>query len=304
MKQVLHVALQAMRLALTQHQPPVDYLNRLYGDRASEIADKFRLGYCDEHFVQHIPQEMMFAARQLGLVNSNGEALFYKRLVFPVFNEQSLLVGFVGRALDPNEPAKYVNSPTTNGVYEKSKILWNISRAIPHIVQRKYVIITEGTTDVIRGSEYGGTPNIVCTNGTALTDEHIHILSRYTKSFILAFDGDKTGRTAITKAYKKIKSIIRDAYIKVAAIPDDHDLDSWVQVANGDIHSILVDILQHRTMEELKRIDVTKLEELVRLIHKIRPHVDANIYADWFHMVYLSDFGFSLEQVKEEFERR
>lgn len=305
MKQVLHVALQAMRRALTQHQEPVDYLNRLYGDRASDVADKFQLGYCDEQFTSHIPQEMMFAAKQLGLVNSEGKPLFLKRLVFPVFNEQGRLAGFVGRTLDPTEPAKYVNSPTTRGVYEKSKVLFNIFNAIPHIIQRGQVLVTEGTTDVISGSEFGGVPNIVCTNGTALSDDHINILLRYTNNILLCFDGDKTGRDATTKAYKRIKALKPDALVNTVAMPDDYDLDSWVRNTNGaSIHTLAVDILQHRTMEELRLIDPTKVEEIVRLIHMIRPHVDALAYSQWFHTAYLYLFGFSLEEVREEFERR
>jgi DNA primase len=125
---------------------------------------------------------------------------FRKRLMFPLYDNQGRAVGFTSRTLagiayqEEEQGGKYVNSPQTV-IYDKSKILygWHLSRE--EIRRQKYLIIVEGNMDVIAAHQ-AGTMNVVAVSGTALTENQVNLIKRYTENVILAFDGDAAGSNA------------------------------------------------------------------------------------------------------------
>jgi len=126
---------------------------------------------------------------------------FFGRVIFPLTDMHGSVVGLAGRILkeDPNRPAaKYINSPETT-LYKKSRILYGLDRARDTIRKEDLIIVVEGYTDVM-ASHQAGVTNAVATSGTALTEEHLQIIKRFTENVAFAFDGDAAGSEATRRA--------------------------------------------------------------------------------------------------------
>lgn len=125
---------------------------------------------------------------------------FRKRLMFPIWDNMGQEVAFTSRTLsgiaydEAELGGKYVNSPQTE-LYDKSKTLYGWHKAKEEIRRQKYLIVVEGNMDVI-ATHQAGTQNVVAVSGTALTEDHIRLIKRYTDNVILAFDGDAAGSAA------------------------------------------------------------------------------------------------------------
>ena len=117
-------------------------------------------------------------------------------------NQSGIVVAFGGRDLAPKqegfERPKYMNSPDT-ALYNKSDILFGLNHSRSSIAKENAVIIVEGYFDLISLYQ-GGVTNVVAASGTALTETHASILSRYAKTAYLVFDGDAAGRKATLRS--------------------------------------------------------------------------------------------------------
>jgi DNA primase len=116
-------------------------------------------------------------------------AFFRNRITFPIYDLMKNVVGFTARVMNPEDQPKYLNS-SEHKAFEKSKILYGLSHAKAHINTFQKLIIVEGQMDVI-GLSRIGFPIGVATSGTALTEDHIKLLKRYTENLYLLFDNDK-----------------------------------------------------------------------------------------------------------------
>jgi DNA primase len=129
---------------------------------------------------------------------------FRGRVVFPIHDLAGHPVGFGGRLLAgtnaPPNAAKYVNSPETS-IYHKSTLLYNLNRAKAEITQLGRAFLVEGYTDVI-ALDQTGIPTAVATCGTALGEEHVRLLSRFSDKVVLAFDSDEAGARAAERAFE------------------------------------------------------------------------------------------------------
>ncbi len=121
---------------------------------------------------------------------------FRGRIMFPIFDFNSQVVGFGGRITQAKSPddAKYINTPGTI-LYDKSRILYGLDRAKVEIKKKNACILVEGYTDVIM-SVQSGILNVVSSSGTALTLFQLKIMKRYTENLILGYDMDLAGDTA------------------------------------------------------------------------------------------------------------
>ena len=123
---------------------------------------------------------------------------FRNRVMFPITDLKDRIIAFGGRALDPDAPAKYLNSPETP-LFHKGHVLFNAARArgIAHTKGR--VIAVEGYMDVVALSE-AGFGESVAPLGTALTEDQVKLLWRMSDEPILCFDGDSAGQKAAFRA--------------------------------------------------------------------------------------------------------
>jgi len=128
-----------------------------------------------------------------------GERVFDKfggRIIFPLFDHRGNIAGFAGRILPEGskELAKYINSPETP-IYHKSRLLFGLNFAKEEIKRQGAAIIVEGEVDMI-SSYQRGVKNVVAIKGSALTEDQVKLLSRFTKKIILALDSDFAGDVA------------------------------------------------------------------------------------------------------------
>ncbi|EFP2900259.1 DNA primase [Campylobacter jejuni] len=189
---------------LKHHKEVLTYLyQRALNDK--DIA-KFELGFAgaSEDSIrllqnQKIPLEDAMSVGALKKDENNEfYASFIWRITFPIYDHKDLLVGFGGRTLNPNVPAKYVNSPQ-NILFDKSRIFYAFNIAKENIAKKKEIIVCEGYMDAIAFHK-AGFNNSVAVLGTALTEHHLPLIRRYDAKVILCFDNDEAGLKAATRS--------------------------------------------------------------------------------------------------------
>ena len=149
---------------------------------------------------------------------------FRSRIMFPIWNSSSKIVGFGGRVFASEDPAKYMNSPETP-LYKKSDIFYGLHNARNAIRKNGYAILVEGYTDVIQLYQ-NGIKNCVAVSGTAFSERHVSQMKRFCSKALLAYDGDSAGISATLKTgYNLIKGGIE---AQVIEIPNKLDPDEWV----------------------------------------------------------------------------
>ncbi|MHB9037291.1 MAG: DNA primase [Armatimonadota bacterium] len=201
-------------------------------------VDKYRLGYSPgnwDDLLNHLTQQRISPADAVkaGLIkpreNSQGfYDVFRDRLMFPILDSQERVIGFGGRIMGEGEP-KYLNSPETP-LFVKNRTLYGLNFARKAISSSDNVLVVEGYMDVIATQE-AGFENTVATLGTALTEEHVNVIARFTRNVILSFDSDSAGM----KAALRSSPIFERAGFstRILIMPKGEDPDSMLR--GGDV---------------------------------------------------------------------
>jgi len=141
-----------------------------------------------------------------GMIISSNKGGFYdrfrNRITFPIADVHDQIIGFTARILpgskDEDKSPKYINTPDTP-IYNKSRVLYGLNRAKNKAKEDDSLILVEGNMDVL-ACHQAGYENVICTSGTALTQDQIKIIQRYTANIILAFDVDLAGQAATQRS--------------------------------------------------------------------------------------------------------
>jgi DNA primase len=192
-----------------------------------ETVDQFRVGWAPDAWddlvnALKVPTDVLEDCG-LGFVNRRNrrQDFFRARVLFPIFDDRGRPVAFGGRKLPQAEGPKYQNS--REGVlYNKSGTLYALNWAKADIVTSGEAIVCEGYTDVV-GFFGAGLPRAVATCGTALTEEHIKLLKRFTNRVVLAYDADEAGQAAAERVYEWEQR--HEMEIAVLALPAGTDPD-------------------------------------------------------------------------------
>lgn len=178
-----------------------------------DIIKKYSLGIAPKHFTtlydilkKDYPDDVLEKAG-LTLLGRDNKYIdrFRNRVIIPIQNENGDYVAFGARAIEKDQTPKYLNS-SDSLIYNKSKILYGLYTAREAIKENDGVILMEGYFDVISAQAHG-IENAVAACGTALTPDHVKLLSRYTKSrrIYLSFDTDSAGQNATNRGAEIIK---------------------------------------------------------------------------------------------------
>lgn len=175
-----------------------------------ETIRRFGLGYANKtsnDLYQYLKskgyQDEVLKESGLATVEERGaHDKFWNRVMFPIMDVNSRVVGFGGRVMGDGEP-KYLNSPETL-VFDKSRNLYGLNYA--RTSREKHLLVCEGYMDVIAMHQSGFT-NAVASLGTALTEKHAVLLKRYTDQVILTYDSDGAGIKAALRAIPILKEV-------------------------------------------------------------------------------------------------
>jgi DNA primase len=207
---------------------------------ADDTIRKFGLGYSPnswEAFVNHargknIPLEYLEKA---GLARKREDGsyhdYFHGRAMFPIISTTGRVVGFGARKLrEDDQLGKYLNSPETL-IYSKSKLLYGLFHAKEKIREENFHILVEGYADLISVSQ-AGIKNIVASSGTALTEDQVRLISRYTDNITIVYDADSAGSKAALRGVDVI--LENDLNVRIVTLPAGDDPDSFVKKNGGE----------------------------------------------------------------------
>ena len=239
------VAQAAYRAALaTPGNPALTYLEQRGVDAAS--IERFGIGFAPDRWdfvAQHlrakgIPAEIGERAGILAARSSGGH---YDRLrgrvTFPIRDTRGRILGFGGRALSPDEEAKYLNTPETP-IFRKREGFYGFPFALDPIRRGERAVVVEGYFDLI-ALHRAGVEAALATCGTALSPEHARELRRRTQEVVLFFDGDEAGQRAMERALQAL--LPEGLRMRAAALPAGEDPDSFLRGAGPEALRRLVD---------------------------------------------------------------
>ncbi|AYB34201.1 DNA primase [Chryseolinea soli] len=206
------------------------FRERGFNDRTIE---KFELGYAINAWDDFNKRALQEGYREemldkAGLIIKRDDGRFYDRfrgrVIFPVHNLAGKVIAFGARILtkEKDQP-KYINSPETE-IYHKSQVLYGMYQAKNAIRREDSCYLVEGYTDVI-SMHLSDVDNVVASSGTALTEEQIKLIRRFTENVTVLFDGDAAG---VKAALRGIDLILKGGLnVRVLLFPDNEDPDSF-----------------------------------------------------------------------------
>lgn len=285
-----------------------------------EIIEKYTLGIAPKAYAmfykkfRHDFSEEVMEKAGLIIKTREGEYIdrFRNRAIIPIRNEFGEYVAFGARAVEKDQMPKYLNS-SDSLIYNKSKILYGLYTAKDAIKNEDSVVLMEGYFDVISAQAHG-IENAVASCGTALTPDHIKLLSRYTPSrkIYLSFDTDSAGQKATNRNAALIKeafsglgnikqfdesyiSTSNDKYsceIRVIAPPEGKDPDEFIRSIGAESYKeymqhapLLIDFQLNNILKEKPKTPIEKtkvVKEIIPLLMEIQNKI---IQAEYVKMV-------------------
>jgi len=315
----------------------LDYLNNR--GITKEIIEKYTLGAApnayDEFYKRFKDEFSDEVLEKAGLIlktkdGTNYIDRFRNRIIIPIQDEFGNFVAFGARTLENDKKiAKYLNS-SDSLIYNKSKILYGLYTAKDAIKESDSVILMEGYFDVISAQAHG-IENAVASCGTALTSEHIKLLSRYTPSrkIYLSFDTDSAGQMATQRNAELIKeafqglgnikqfdesyiSTSNDKYsceIRVIAPPEGKDPDEFIRSVGAESYKeymkhapLLLDFQINKILKEKPKSPTEKtkvVKELIPVLEEIQNEIVQSEYIRMIADTLNIDFNALSREVKK-----
>jgi DNA primase len=211
---------------------------------------------------------------------------FRGRIMFPINNISGQTVGFSSRVMPGRDEsqAKYINTPET-ALYNKSNILYGLDKAKLEIRKNDLAILVEGNMDVI-ASFQAEVENIVAASGTALTNEQIRIIKRYTDNVAFSFDLDSAGIQAANRGIEI--ALAEGMSVQIITVPEGKDPADCVK-SNPNLWKKAIKnpkpIMEFYFDSVFTKYDATEIEdkkkiaaELLNIISKISNKIEQSHY--------------------------
>ncbi len=263
---------------LRQNTLAIDYLKAR--QVKGEVARDFMLGYAPDKWdalANKFDQKLLIEAGML-IVKDDGKVYdrFRHRIMYPIRDKRSRIVGFGGRVLDDSLP-KYLNSPETP-LFHKGKEVYGLYELLAKNPKPQRILIVEGYMDVIALAQYGINYSVAAL-GTATSQFHLDLLFRITTELVFCFDGDKAGREAAWKVMDSAFVALKDGRsCRIMLLPERHDPDSLVRaegvegfVARIENAQALSDYFFEQLADGL---NLNEMESRAKLIAKAKPYIE------------------------------
>ena len=239
---VMEQALQFFRLQLNT-SAGADARGYLTGrGLRQEALDRFEIGFAPEawqglwdYLTGKSVEEELILAGGLAKPSSKGKRpydTFRNRIIFPIRDPQGRCIGFGGRAMDPNDNAKYLNSPETE-LFDKGRSLYNYGPAREATGKGEPLILAEGYMDVIALAE-AGFGAAVAPLGTAVTETQLQLMWRVSDEPIIALDGDTAGIRAAQRVIDLALPLLEAGKsLRFAVMPEGQDPDDLIRAGGS-----------------------------------------------------------------------
>lgn len=161
----------------------------------------------------------------------NGQTVdrFRNRLIVPIARDAGSIIAFAGRAMDPDQVPKYLNSPETP-IYTKSRTLYGLNHTKQYLRRAGFVVLVEGYFDFAQVLQECRLP-VAATCGTALTSSQAYLLRRFVSKVVLSFDPDAAGQGAAARSCDLLVS--EGFQVNVAVLPGGEDPDTFIRKVGG-----------------------------------------------------------------------
>ncbi|MEW2911344.1 DNA primase [Leisingera sp. JC11] len=235
---VMEQAVQFFRLQLKTNvaQDARAYLQRR--GMTAQALDRWEIGFAPDGWQnlwdalrgKNVPEDLIIGAGLAKPSNKGGKPYdtFRNRIMFPIRDARGRAIAFGGRAMDPNDNAKYLNSPETE-LFDKGRSLYNHGPARAASGRGSTLIVAEGYMDVIALSE-GGFQSSVAPLGTAITENQLQMLWRMSDEPIIALDGDTAGiRAAMRLIDLALPLLEAGKSLRFAIMPEGKDPDDMIR---------------------------------------------------------------------------
>ncbi len=228
-----------------------DYLARR---KLSEAAqDRFEIGFAPEGWqglwdalrARGIAEDLILGAG-LAKPSTKGKApydVFRNRIIFPIRDPRGRCIAFGGRAMDPNDNAKYLNSPETD-LFDKGRSLYNHGPAREAAGKGQPLIVAEGYMDVI-ALVGAGFEAAVAPLGTAITEDQLRLLWRLSPEPLIMLDGDTAGIRAATRLIDLALPMLEAGQsLRFVILPEGMDPDDLIKLRGREAMAKLIDAAQ------------------------------------------------------------
>ena len=173
--------------------------------------------------VEHLQKAGLIRLREEG----SPYDYFRGRAMFPILSTTGRVIGFGARKIrdDDAVAGKYINSPETP-IYDKSRALFGLFHSKEAIRGEETAIMVEGYADLISLFQ-AGVQNVVASSGTALTEEQLRLVSRFSKRLVLVYDADSAGSDATLRGVDL--ALEQDFDVRVVRLPQGEDPDTYIR---------------------------------------------------------------------------
>ena len=296
------------------------YLQEIFKKRnfSENAINNFYLGYAPKKndTLYNYLRSKNFSSKDIldsGLIivsSKNNEKFdrFNYRIIFPIYDYFSNVVGFGGKALAPNQIGKYVNSPSTD-LFKKGDLLFGWQQCKNNPMQKDELYIVEGYTDVI-SMHNAGFKNTVAPLGTAITTKQIICSWRISKEPLVCMDGDEAGEKAAKRIPELIFPHLKPGYsLSFCKLPSGEDPDSLIVSKNfKELNSsfenklLLVDYVwnnliygkNYNTPEKRAELE----QDINRLLSLINDFTVKKNYKNFFREKFFQEFRFSGKKIQ------
>jgi DNA primase catalytic core len=267
------------------------FISQLFADRGrialeyvhkrnydDESIKTYGIGYAPgkDSLLTYLQSKANFTKEQLmesGLfVEKNGRITdkFNNRVMFSIRNERGKVVAFSGRIMPGNDYGpKYLNSPETP-IFHKKNTLYGLYFAKNEIRAQDLCIVCEAQTEVITCHKVG-LKHIVAPMGTALTEEHLDMISKYTKNIVLSFNSDTAGQAAIERGFIMCTKKGLNSY---AANPGKYkDLDDLIQAEPDTLLKLFEnkqDAFTYLLSRKIQNLDLTNFQHFNQTLQYVQ----------------------------------